>query len=89
MDVGLTVFFAADLVRRLTVARHRVAYLTQGWGWVDVLATFPILRILRIVRVVKVSMVMGRLGGPLRAFSAFFCNKATGACSRSCSSPCW
>ena len=78
MDSMLTIVFAADLVRRLVVADDRRAYLTRGWGWVDVLATFPLLRILRVLRIARVLMVMRRFGGPLQAFKAFFSNKASG-----------
>ena len=66
MDTILTVYFAADLFRRLAVADDRRAYLIRGWGWVDLLATFPFLRILRILRIIRVIMVMRRFGGPLR-----------------------
>ena len=78
MDSILTVVFASDLIRRLVVADDRMAYLTRGWGWVDVLATFPLLRILRILRIARVLMVMRRFGGPWQAFRAFFSNKAAG-----------
>ena len=78
MDSFLTVVFASDLVRRLAVADDRRAYLVRGWGWVDVLATFPVLRILRILRIARVLMVMRRFGGPTRAFKAFFSNRAAG-----------
>lgn len=78
MDSVLTVVFVSDLIRRLVVAEDRTAYLTRGWGWVDVLATFPLLRILRVLRIARVLMVMRRFGGPLQAFKAFFSNKAAG-----------
>ena len=78
MDSMLTVVFIADLCRRLVVADDRRAYLGRGWGWVDLLAAFPVLRILRLLRIARVLMVMGRFGGPLQAFKAIFSNKATG-----------
>lgn len=78
MDSLLTFIFLLDLSRRLVVADDRGRYLTKGYGWVDVIAAFPILRILRVLRIVRMVRVMQRLGGPLNAFKAFFSNKATG-----------
>ncbi len=78
MDVLLTGVFLLDLSRRLVVARDRRQYLVHGYGWVDVISAFPILRILRVLRIVRVVMVMRRLGGPLTAFKAFFSNRAAG-----------
>ena len=78
MDSLLTFIFLLDLSRRLVVAHDRRAYLTTGYGWVDVIAAFPILRILRVLRIVRVLRVMGRLGGPVMAFKAFFSNRAAG-----------
>ncbi len=77
MDSLLTVVFLLDLSRRLMVAEDRRCYLTQGSGWVDVIAAFPVLRILRVLRIVRMVRVMQRLGG-LRAFTAFFSNRAAG-----------
>jgi len=78
MDSLLTVIFLVDLGRRLVVAQNRRAYLLRGYGWIDVLAAFPLLRILRLLRVIRMLRVMRRLGGPYRAFKAFFSNKAAG-----------
>jgi voltage-gated potassium channel len=78
MDSLLTLIFLLDLSRRLVVADDRRRYLTKGYGWVDVIAAFPILRILRVLRIVRMIMVMQRLGGPVNAFRAFFSNRAAG-----------
>ena len=78
MDSLLTFIFLLDLTRRLVVAQDRRKYLVEGYGWVDVIAAFPILRILRVLRIVRMVMVMRRLGGPLNAFKAFFSNRAAG-----------
>ena len=78
MDAILTVIFIIDLGRRMVVADNTRRYLGPGWGWIDFLAAFPILRILRLVRIVRMVRVMRRLGGPARAFRAFFSNKASG-----------
>jgi voltage-gated potassium channel len=78
LDTVLTLIFILDLSRRLSVADDRRRYLRHGYGWVDALAAFPILRILRLLRIVRVLSVMGRLGGPVMAFKAFFSNRAAG-----------
>lgn len=78
MDVLLTIIFLIDLSRRLVVAKDRRRYLTKGYGWVDVIAAFPVLRILRLLRIVRMLKVMQRLGGPVNAFRAFFSNRAAG-----------
>ncbi len=78
MDAILTFIFVADLLRRMVVADSARRYLGPGWGWLDALAAFPILRILRIVRIVRTMRVLERLGGPVSAFKAFFSNRAAG-----------
>ncbi len=78
MDALLTFVFLLDLTRRLMVADDRKRYLTTGYGWIDVIAAFPILRILRVLRIVRMIRVMQRLGGPLTAIKAFFSNRAAG-----------
>ena len=78
MDALLTGLFLLDLSRRLVVAEDRRRYLVEGYGWVDVIAAFPILRVLRVLRIVRMLRVMRRLGGPLMAFRAFFSNRAAG-----------
>ncbi len=78
MDSILTLIFLSDLVRRLVVAKDRRAYMVHGYGWIDLIAAFPVLRILRLLRIIRVLRVMRRLGGPIRAFKAFFSNKAAG-----------
>jgi len=78
MDALMTGIFLIDVVRRTVVATNRRRYFVQGYGWLDLLASFPVLRILRIFRVVRVVRVLGRFGGPLQAFKAFFSNRAAG-----------
>lgn len=78
MDSIFTLVFLTDVVRRLTVADRRRAYLVHGRGWIDVLAAFPLLRVLQLFRIVHMLGILGRLGGPGRAFKAFFSNKAAG-----------
>jgi len=78
MDSILMIVFVIDLLRRMIVADSARRYLVHGYGWLDVLAAFPVLRILRLVRIVRVVRVMRRMGGPVHAFRAFFSNKAAG-----------
>jgi voltage-gated potassium channel len=78
MDSILTIVFLLDLLRRLAVAQDRRAYVVRGYGWVDILAVFPPLRIFRLLRIIRVARVMARFGGPVHAFKAFFSNKAEG-----------
>jgi voltage-gated potassium channel len=78
MDALLTGIFLMDVLRRMVVADSVRRYLIHGYGWVDLIAAFPILRILRLVRIVRVVLVMRRLGGPIHALKAFFSNRAAG-----------
>jgi len=78
IDSMLTVVFLTDLVRRLVVADDNRAYLLRGYGWIDVLSTFPLLRIFRLFRMLRVIRVMQRLGGLEKASRAFFSNRAAG-----------
>jgi voltage-gated potassium channel len=78
MDAILTIIFLIDVGRRMVVADNVRRYLGPGWGWVDLIAAFPLLRILRLVRIVRMVRIMRRLGGPFHAFRAIFSNKAAG-----------
>ena len=78
MDGILTLVFVLDVVRRLVVADDVRRYLGPGWGWVDLIAAFPLLRIFRLVRIVRLVRVLQRFGGPVAAFKAFFSNRAAG-----------
>ncbi|MEX1343567.1 MAG: ion transporter [Candidatus Limnocylindrales bacterium] len=78
MDTMLVVIFAIDLLRRLRVADDDRAYMTKGWGWLDLVSIVPMLRIARVLRIVRVARIVGRMGGPEQALRAFFANKATG-----------
>jgi hypothetical protein len=78
MDGLLTVLFLLDLARRLVVADDPRRYLGPGWGWIDLIAAFPLLRIFRTVGIVRFVRVLERFGGPLAAFRAFFSNRAAG-----------
>ncbi len=78
IDGLLTVIFLLDFGRRVVVAADRPRYLTSGYGWLDLLSSFPVLQVLRVFRVVRVILALQRFGGPLRTFKAFFSNRAAG-----------
>ena len=78
MDSILMLIFLLDLLRRLEVADSARRSMGPGRGWIDLEAAFPSLRVLRVIRVVRMVNIMGRLGGPLQAFRAFFSNRAAG-----------
>lgn len=54
MDLALTPLFAVDFTYRLLSARPRRRYFLHGYGWIDLLAVAPGLRVLRLVRVAQV-----------------------------------
>ena len=54
IDVVLAPIFLADFLVRLATARSRRGYFLQGWGWTDLLAVFPILRVFRLLHVAAV-----------------------------------
>jgi voltage-gated potassium channel len=62
-DLTLTVFFTADFVKRLTGSHPRSHYLLRDWGWADLLAIIPFLRIFRLFRLVRVIRKLRRYGG--------------------------
>jgi hypothetical protein len=78
MDSVLTIVFVADLARRLIVADDAKRYLIHGYGWIDLLSTFPLLRVFRLFRIVRVVRILQRMGGARQALHTFFRNKAAG-----------
>lgn len=54
IDVVLAPIFLADFLVRLATAISRRGYFLQGWGWTDLLAVFPILRVFRLLHVAAV-----------------------------------
>jgi voltage-gated potassium channel len=77
-DAILILIFGIDFLRRLRVADDVRAYLTKGWGWLDIISIIPMLRIARILRIIRVTRVLQRMGGVGPAMSAFFANRASG-----------
>ncbi len=62
MDIAITVIFLYDFLRRLLTADSKADYMLRNWGWADMLATIPFLRIFRIFRIVRVSRLLRELG---------------------------
>jgi voltage-gated potassium channel len=54
IDASITPIFLADFAYRLLTADSRRDYLVHRFGWADLVAAAPILRILGVVRVVRV-----------------------------------
>jgi len=58
----LTVIFLGDFVYRLFSAASKTHYFFHDWGWADLLASVPALRILRVFRIFKAYRLMSRYG---------------------------
>jgi voltage-gated potassium channel len=54
METLLTPFFLVDFLVRLRRSRPRRAYVVHAFGWADLLAIVPMLRVFRLFRVVVV-----------------------------------
>jgi voltage-gated potassium channel len=54
IEFVLTPIFLADFLLRLGTARPRRAYMVRGWGWADLVAVVPLLRVFRLPHVVAV-----------------------------------
>ncbi len=63
VDSLLFVVFLIDFVRRMVVARDNRAYLVRGYGWLDLISIFPMLRIARLLRVARLVRILRRMGG--------------------------
>lgn len=58
----LTIIFIADFLFRLFSAQSKTHYFFRDWGWADLLASIPSLRILRVFRIFKAYRLMSRYG---------------------------
>ena len=61
METLLTPVFLVDFLVRLARSRPRATYLVREFGWADLLAIVPLLRVFRLFRVV---IVVRRAAGP-------------------------
>ena len=62
VDGILTVFFVFDFCYRFFTADSKSGYFFKRWGWADLLATIPVLRIFRLFRVVRAGRMLRRFG---------------------------
>jgi voltage-gated potassium channel len=58
----LTIIFLADFMFRLLSAGSKKHYFFFDWGWADLLASVPFLRILRLFRIVKAYHLLKKYG---------------------------
>lgn len=58
----LTLFFIADFLFRFFTAGSKSSYFFRDWGWADLLASIPTLRILRFFRIVKAYILLRKYG---------------------------
>lgn len=58
----LTIFFLIDFFYRLLTASVKSNYFLRDWGWADLLACFPQLRIFRLFRVFRAVRLMRVFG---------------------------
>ena len=58
----LTIIFLLDFVYRMLSADSKKHYFFSDWGWADLLASVPALRLLRIFRIFKAYRLLSRYG---------------------------
>jgi len=75
IDAMISPIFLADFLYRLLRADSKRAYVVRRFGWADLLAVVPILRVFGVVRVVRVIQVY-RLEPPGRLVTEFRASRA-------------
>jgi voltage-gated potassium channel len=58
----LTIIFLSDFIFRLMTAESKAHYFFRNWGWADLLASIPALRILRLFRIFKAYRLLNKYG---------------------------
>jgi len=58
----LTVIFLSDFIFRILTAESKTHYFFRNWGWADLLASIPALRILRLFRIFKAYRLLTKYG---------------------------
>ena len=58
----LTIIFLGDFIYRLSTASSKRYYFISNWGWADLLASIPALRILRLFRIFKAYRLLNKYG---------------------------
>jgi voltage-gated potassium channel len=62
IDTILTVFFLFDFCYRIFTTDSKSGYFFKSWGWADLLACIPLLRIFRVFRIFRAVRLMRRFG---------------------------
>ena len=62
MNAGLTISFLLDFLYRFITADSRTEYVIRNWGWADLLACAPQMRILRVFRIFKAYRIIHVIG---------------------------
>ena len=62
IDAVLTIFFLFDFLYRILTTSAKSQYFFKRWGWADLLACVPLLRIFRLFRVVRAGRLMRTFG---------------------------
>ncbi len=62
IDIILTVFFLFDFLYRIFTTSFKSRYFFKNWGWADLLACAPLLRIFRVFRIVRAARLMRTFG---------------------------
>lgn len=62
INVFLTIIFLIDFLYRLFSASSKRHYFFRDWGWADLLASIPALRILRLFRIFKAYRLLRKYG---------------------------
>ena len=62
IDIVITVIFLYDFLRRLLTAESKSQYLVKNWGWADLVAILPFMRLFRLFRMVRMSRLMRQFG---------------------------
>jgi voltage-gated potassium channel len=62
INLFLTIIFLADFLFRFFTADSKTRYFFQDWGWADLLASIPALRLLRIFRIFKAFRLLYKFG---------------------------
>lgn len=62
IDVVLTIFFVFDFCYRFLTAPDKSTYFFKRWGWADLIACLPGLRIFRLFRVFRAARLMRQFG---------------------------
>jgi voltage-gated potassium channel len=62
IDTILTVFFLFDFSYRILTTSSKSGYFFRNWGWADLLACIPMLRIFRVFRIARAVRLLRQFG---------------------------